>query len=64
MSLPAYAEIRGESKTGVSETWIANLLEVRAYDSERCVYLRRMYWPTELPASSQNLESCGQKQLV
>ena len=64
MSLPAYAEIRGESNTGVSETWIAELLEVRAYNSEPCVYLRWMYWPTELPASSQNLESRGEEELV
>ena len=44
--------------------WIAELLEVRAYNTEPFVYLRWMYWPTELPASSQNLESCGEKELV
>ena len=64
MSLPAYAEIRGESNTGVFETWIAELLEVRAYNTEPLVYLRWMYWPIELPASSQNLESRGEKELV
>ena len=64
MSLPAYAEIRGESNTGVTETWIAELLEARAYDSEPCVYLRWIYWPTEVPASSQNLEGRGEKELI
>ena len=64
VSLPAYAEIRGESNTGVSETWIAELLEVRAYNNEQFVCLRWMYWPTELPASRQNLESRGEKELV
>ena len=64
MSLPAYAEIRGEGSAGVSEIWIAELLEVCMYNTELFVYLCWMYWPSELPALSQNLESCGEKELV
>ena len=37
---------------------------MRAYNTEPFVHLRWMYWPTELPASSQNLESRGEKELV
>ena len=64
ISLPAYAEICGEGNAGVSETWIAELLEVRAYNTEPLVYLLWMYWLTELPASSQNVKSRGEKELV